>query len=198
MSAIEQIMYGDLTRMRHVWRFSAQPVLYRENVAEHSFWTALIAMTIAAELHEYELVGEVAQRAILHDVEETLTGDLVREMKYFDAETRQAIGRVEALFADRLFGSLPEPVGPLFQSTWEDAKDPSLAGRIVAMADLLCVLSYLDHERSLGNQSAQLAQVDHDCRTLIDTKFAEDDRLYEIAAAFGNEKIASTGKEGTD
>ena len=196
MNAVEQIMYGDLSRMRHVFRYSAQPVITRENVAEHSFWTALIAMTIAGELGHRHLFGEVAKRALLHDIEETLTGDLVRSMKYFDVDTRAAIAKVEVNFASKLFDSLGQ-VGRSFHEIWTLAKDKTLAGRIVGLADLLCVLSYVEHERILGNATRQLSEIDTNCRRLVQDKFANDSDLGGIAARFQKSAVTSK-REGTD
>ena len=76
MSAVREVMLGKPSRLRHTFRYSALPVVFRENVAEHSFWTALIGITIAVELGcSHEEVGEVATKALLHDIEESMTGD---------------------------------------------------------------------------------------------------------------------------
>jgi len=177
MTPIQEVLYGDLRRMSHVFRYSAQPVLQQENVAEHSFWTALIGITIALEIGQPHLMRDVAVRGILHDIEETGTGDLVRSIKYFDSDTREAIRKVENVFATRLFSHFQQD-GQLLQSIWQNAKDDSLAGRIVALADLLSVLAYCHRERQFGNTS--LKQIEEDCRGLVVEKF-RDTILWRIA-----------------
>ena len=179
MSAVTEVMYGKLSRLTDVYRYSAQSVIRRENVAEHSFWVAMIGVAIAGEVkNDIRLAQEVALRALVHDVEESTTGDLVREMKYFNEETRESISRVEKEFAKRIF----EPMGRTGENllrVWKSAKDMSLVGRIVALADLLCVIAYCDNESRMGNHSLQ--SIREECEELIYTTFQKRGRLWAIA-----------------
>lgn len=179
MSAIREVLYGEFRRVSYVTRYSALPVLNKENVAEHSWWTAMIAMTIATEIGRPDLLGEVAVRGVLHDIEEIGTGDLVREAKYFDQKMRDDFRRVEEAFADRLFSKLGN-TGLLLQGFWMDAKGDDIAGQIVALADLLCVVAYVRWERSLGNH--KLNRVEDDCLILIKEKFGHDVVLWPVVA----------------
>jgi 5'-deoxynucleotidase YfbR-like HD superfamily hydrolase len=137
-------------------------------------------MTIALEYwHDIGLARTVAMKALLHDIEESLTGDLVRRMKYFDTEVREDIRRVESIFARELFGSLDnEYVESTYLDIWGDAKDNELSGQIVALADLLCVIAYCDQESSLGN--LDLRQIRHDCKELIYDKFRDQPEFIAI------------------
>ncbi len=179
MSAIREVLYGEFRRVSHVWRFSALPVLNRENVAEHSWWTAVIAMTIATEIGHAELIGDVAARGILHDIEEIGTGDLVREAKYFDEKMREDFRRVEEAFAHRLFNKLEKATGA-FSEIWRQAKGPDLAGQIVSLADLFCVIAYVRWERSMGN--TKLEEVERNCLTIIYEKFGDHKLLLPVIA----------------
>jgi len=179
MTTTTDILYGPLNRMRHVERFGGIPHLYAENVAEHSFWTAMIAMAITIETGQGTLMGEVLAQALLHDVEESMTGDIVREMKYASPEVRAAIAAVEEEFAGRLFDTGTQ-VGGAMWFHWLHAKGPTPAGEIVALADLLCVLSYVRHERDLGNTS--LDHIGVQCCGLIGEKFDDHELLWPIAA----------------
>ncbi len=181
MSAIREVLYGEFRRVSYVYRYSALPVLNRENVAEHSWWTAVIAMTIATEVGHAELIGDVAARGILHDIEEIGTGDLVREAKYFDDKMRADFARVEMAFANRLFDKLGTKVGDQLWNIWKQAKDPDdLAGQIVALADLFCVIAYVRWERSMGN--TKLERIEQECLSLIDEKFGNNDILLPVIA----------------
>lgn len=175
--ATRTMMTGDFVRLRHTFRFSAIPTLYRENVAEHGYWTAMIGMCIVADLVESgveisdDLMGEVAMKGLLHDIEESLTGDVVRDLKYATPEIREAIGRVEAQFVDRLMNPMG-PQGQIFKMIWGTAKEPATdSGLIVALADLFCVISYCEHEFDLGNHNLTLTRILDDCLELIRTKF---------------------------
>ena len=178
MSAVHEVLFGNLTRLRNVTRYSAEFVLQRENVAEHSFWTALIAVTIAHEYFRDEVdVGTVAVRALLHDIEESTTGDLVRAMKYHDQGLRDQIALVEAEFAASILKPMGE-TGEDYFDIWFNAKDDTLPGRIVALADLLCVISYCRLEFESGNH--RLGQIERDCRQLIEDKFGHDSTMMQI------------------
>ena len=179
MSAIREVLYGEFRRVSHVYRYSALPVLNRENVAEHSWWTAMIAVTIAVEIDRLDLTGEVCLRGMVHDIEEIGTGDLVREAKYFDQEMRDNFRRVEEAIARGLFSKLGN-TGEFLRSGWRDAKGDDLPGQIVSLADLFCVIAYVRWERSMGN--TKLGHVERDCLSLIDEKFADNELLLPVIA----------------
>lgn len=178
MSAVGEVLFGKLSRLRNVYRYSGEYVLQRENVAEHSFWTALIAVTIAMEYWGPTMAKDVAVRALLHDIEESMTGDLVRSMKYHDQNLRDQIASVETEFAASLLAPLGE-VGEEYFHIWFNAKNMETdSGKIVALADLLCVISYCRKEAESGNP--KLAQIEADCEQLIEDKFGHDSLFMRI------------------
>lgn len=164
--ALNEVMFGKLSRLKDTWRYSAQPVIARENVAEHSFWTAIISAVIAMEIAP-NLAKEVTFRALFHDIEECMTGDLVRDMKYASPEIRAAILKVETKFVDNLISNMGR-VGVQIRDVWSNAKDDTLAGRIVSIADALSVISYCTKEQELGNTN--LREIRIACLRLIDNK----------------------------
>jgi 5'-deoxynucleotidase YfbR-like HD superfamily hydrolase len=99
-------------------------------------------------------MGTMLCKALVHDLEEAVTGDVPRTFKYSSPETKAALdlGAAEAIkdIADRIF-----PFGSqvnAFADLWAKSKDTSIEGRIVAFADFLSVLSYLLQERIDHNQ----------------------------------------------
>jgi len=182
MNAIKAVMGGKLSRLRHTYRYSAIPIVNRENVAEHSIWTALIGVTIAMEVGGgADLIGEEASKALVHYIDESMTGDLIRDMKYHDPAVRESIRKVEVEFADGIFNELGGTTGHTFGMFWRMAKDDSESGHIVALADLLCVIAYCDHEQALGNNTAEVRQIRADCTRLIHHKF-DGTELGDLAA----------------
>ena len=139
----------------------------------------MIAVTIAVEIDRADLTGEVCLRGMVHDIEEIGTGDLVREAKYFDEKMRDNFRRVEEAFAFRLFSKLGH-TGEFLRSVWRDAKNDDLAGQIVALADLFCVIAYVRWEGLMGN--TKLAQVERRCLNLIDQKFGDNKLLLPVIA----------------
>lgn len=175
--AVNEVMFGKITRLSHTWRYSAQPVLVRENVAEHSFWTAMIGVTIAYETGQPNLAGNVALQAIVHDIEECLTGDLVRDMKYATTEFREAIKSIEERFVGGLVAKMG-PTGQIIQARWRGAKDNSSSGRIVRLADALSVIAYCTREATMGNNN--LSEIRFACINLI-RESTDSQKLYDIA-----------------
>ncbi len=162
-TAVNEVMFGKIGRLKHTFRYSAQPVISRENVAEHSFWTAMIGITIAYEILDI-IAPKVALKAIVHDIEECMTGDLVRDMKYANPDTREAIAKVEKEFIGRLLAPMGNPGGRILQE-WTDSKDNTLAGQIVKLSDTLSVVQYCTKEMELGNTN--LTEIKDACTSLI-------------------------------
>lgn len=163
--AVNEVMFGKIGRLKDTFRYSAQPVISRENVAEHSFWTAMIGITIAYEVSGNQLmVSRVALKAIVHDIEECMTGDLVRDMKYANPDTREAIAKVEKEFIGRLLTPMEE-TGQRILNEWRDAKDNTMAGQIVRLSDTLSVIQYCTKEMELGNTN--LVDIKNACSSLI-------------------------------
>lgn len=188
--AVNEVLFGNMKRLRHTFRYSAQPVIERENVAEHSFWTAMIAMTIAYEVspNNDPLARECAQKALLHDIEECMTGDLVREMKYATKQIRRVIKNVEETFVHHLLIPMGD-IGSRFEGIWTFSKDDSPAGQIVKLADMLCVIAYCNQEKAMGN--AELGVIRDECIKLIYDTFIDQSPLLDVAM----EAIKRSGEE---
>ena len=180
ITATRTMMGSVLGQLRHTYRFSAVPVLYHENVAEHGYWTAVIGMAIIEDLKGTDVfdefddpemfMGIVAMKALVHDIEESMTGDIVRDLKYATPEIRSSIAAVEGQFVDQLLQGMGEGA-TTFKSLWERSKDGTFTGNVVALADLLCVISYCDHEVELGNKSPKVFTIRKECMKLIRNKF---------------------------
>lgn len=101
---------------------------------------------------------KVLSRCVLHDLEESLTGDIDRNVKRGSPDLYEAIKK----FASRRMGDLlirlwPQCTGAVswLAAHWNWAKDETYEGRIVQLADFMSVVSYMHHE-SLTGQSNSL------------------------------------------
>jgi 5'-deoxynucleotidase YfbR-like HD superfamily hydrolase len=173
--AVKEVMFGNMTRLKDTFRYSAQPVLKQESVAEHSFWTAMIGVCIALEI-EPNSADLVALKSIVHDMEECMTGDLVRDMKYSSPHFREEIKKIETEFLRRLVSPMGD-VGQTLFHVWETAK-VGRTGQIVACADALSVIAYCTQEFELGNSN--LYNIREGCTQLLIEKFGTDTELYPI------------------
>ena len=153
---MEQLLLGPVSRLKNIVRFSNSHKHQTESVAEHSYSTALYALVLGEELRRggLEIDVELAvKRALLHDVEESHSGDFIRTFKHSDPALVAAIEKASRNFAEKIFRGLsPKGWLPLFQ-LWENAKDKSLEGQLVEFADFLSVVSYILREGRMGNRA---------------------------------------------
>jgi 5'-deoxynucleotidase YfbR-like HD superfamily hydrolase len=152
---IRELLQGRMRRVVHTRRFSGHPLLRQETVAEHSYLTAHYALCIAIScVREGSRdidYGKLLSRAIMHDVDEAVSGDLLRPIKYSSPEFR---AMWEKISKDAMYGLCREMDMPELYPIWEHAKDDSLEGEILALADLISVHGYLQEEIAMGNTLA--------------------------------------------
>jgi 5'-deoxynucleotidase YfbR-like HD superfamily hydrolase len=147
---------GKVSRMSYVNRFSSFPVSRRENVAEHSWWVAFISLLIGYSVQEDPHMPEVNMeklltRAVTHDLNETLSGDIIRSYKYSTEELLDAIRNADAVNMARLGAEFGEANIPV-TAAWRDAKADDVEGEIIAFADMASVVFYLREEHKMGNK----------------------------------------------
>lgn len=159
---IEKLIGSEAQRLRYVERFSACRVMRRENVAEHSYYTALYAMVIFDWLDAQGRLprnkpltpGMVLRKALLHDVEEARMGDIPRSTKYSDEKTRSALETIGKREAVTVMESLTDElsISKFYYVHWKDSK-LDVSGKIVAFADYVSVLAYVIEEVRSSNRT---------------------------------------------
>jgi len=144
-------------KLDKVIRFSAQMRIKDESVAEHSFHVALYSM-ILADLEEKIFKNKVDKEkllktALLHDLEECLTGDIIYSFKHTHKNLTREIKRISQRFFEGLMKSLPDKISKEYLTFWQGAKDKKkIEGKIMEAADKLEGLIYALNEFSLGNK----------------------------------------------
>ncbi len=163
-------MTSIIRRLSHIKRFSSFPVNRQENVSEHSFWVSIYAYIVALYFIEQNInvnCSKVCLKATLHDLEESMTGDIIRTFKYKSKEFREQSKKTErVLVAESLLKGLPRNIQSEIFDEWKDSKDLSIEGRIVAFCDLLSVVAYCDEELKLGN--VHLKSIKHETQKYFD------------------------------
>ncbi len=144
---------GDVRRLSYADRFTTIPVNIRENVAEHSYWVAFYAVLIHRHIFPGEscapLLGAISLYALVHDLPECITGDVVRTFKYSSEALKNAIDDAEDLMVEKLPGSVQE-LFPLWKTLAGDKV--SYVKAVVKAADFLSLFQYLNRERLRGNE----------------------------------------------
>ncbi len=157
------------SRLRYVYHFSGVPVLRQISVAEHSFMVAFIAMALGREIETtHEAIEEnfneglLLRKALLHDLEEAISGDFPRPFKHGSGpEVKAALDKAAYVAAQQVFGAFHDDPSEVLHycHTWKYAKDSTLEGRTVRVADFLAVAAYLYEERQRsGNLLDEVAE----------------------------------------
>ena len=151
-------------------------------VACHLSKTCFVAIYSLRLAYKYDVdTGEVLERAIVHDMEEVITGDIPTPTKYANEQIKTAIKSLEEEAAVRIsqeyfYGCMDTP--------WSKAKDiRDDPGTVVYIADMAAVVYKIWVERALGNKDfmkyteniyGRLVQA----QGFIKTKFLPE--LYEL------------------
>jgi 5'-deoxynucleotidase YfbR-like HD superfamily hydrolase len=147
---IEALLGGTVRRLSHVRRYAALNVARIENVAEHAYYVALIAMCIARDLrsrgHGIEFERVVAG-ALCHDLDESIAGDLPRPFIRSVTELRDRLDEVNLRFVR----GIGREIGLDFSHDWCVQRGGELEGRIVSLADDLEIVAYVAEQVRSGN-----------------------------------------------
>jgi putative hydrolases of HD superfamily len=124
-----------------------------ESVAAHSYGVALTAMLLADECAARGArvnVERVLRLALLHDLQETRTGDMPRTVAdYYGKETRRRAER--AAFDDIMRGLASEQAAGRYSALHEDYEErASLEARLVKAADVIDLLAQALHFERAG------------------------------------------------
>lgn len=137
MSNLSQIVDNPILKSNRVIRYSGVYQAEPEALSEHVVSVMLISYLIAndlIDLGESIDLGKLLEKGLLHDIDEVLTGDIPRPTKYATKESKQILDNIARASLCRI------PKLPWRSvSVWDDAKDDTLEGFLVRLADMLDV-----------------------------------------------------------
>lgn len=182
-------------RLNYIDRCSNIPHIKPYSVAQHSFYTAFYAMLFADlenESGENYDTSEVLKRALLHDMEEAITGDILYPLHNSHPAFKSKLDDIRrGCVASEVFNELPENVRKCYIKLWNNAKDNTKEGRLVACMDKFEILLFAVSEMELGNM--QFYSLFKNAKDLIFEKFPISsviDAINEIEEGMGwNKKI---------
>ena len=124
-----------------VTRYSMAHLNREESVLEHTGGVALLAMLIGLKCNAD--IGELLQKAVIHDIEESQIGDIASPVKYHSVNILNGISALgnKVVMDIALELNILELV-PI----WFDSKDGTLEGRIVKFCDIISVLGKIHEE----------------------------------------------------
>lgn len=146
--------YALLGRMRYITRWGLMRNTFSENIAEHSYQTAVLAHALALIRRDVLNLptpdpDRCAVAALYHDASEILTGDLPTPIKYYNPEIKTAYKQVERVAGERLLNMLP----PELRASYEHdvLEDDEALAPIVKGADKLSAHIKCLEEQKAGN-----------------------------------------------
>ena len=137
-----------LDKMSTIKRWSQSHCTKSESVLEH---TGFVAMYSIHMCYKYGIdPGPVLEKAILHDMEEVITGDIPTTTKYASDSISMSIKEIESdaalLISESLFFDNAFDI-------WNASKDVDTeSGAIVSIADAAAVVHKILQEVSIGNR----------------------------------------------
>lgn len=144
-------LFSSLSGLSSVHRYSMTKMTAPESVLEHSGWVAIASMIIAKELNDINrgsiILEDVLTRALIHDVDEIVTGDIPRPTKYRNEDTIEAFKQMSRWGVDKVVGSLG--LSPAVSESISRAHRVAKVGReglVVAIADCMAVVYKLWEE----------------------------------------------------
>ena len=142
--------------LAHVMRFNLSPQHFPESVAEHSFFTAYIVAILCGLLEKNgEPVSKekALQMALVHDMEEMFSGDIVTPFKHYSPEVASAIQKVNEELIEKVFDDLPDNLANKFVALWkEEGQGETIEAQAVKVADKLSLIAKCAEEVKVGNE----------------------------------------------
>jgi 5'-deoxynucleotidase YfbR-like HD superfamily hydrolase len=154
-----------------VERFTVYKCHFREDVAQHSYLTALYAM-ILADLEKRRGrrvdVEKLLRMALIHDAEESRTGDIHHPFKHQDPDFTKTIDDRALQWFNDLMSSLPDSMAHAYIELRKTQQGYSTETVLLKAADKLEALLWAYEEYLLGNQHVRDAKIVEDILSKLD------------------------------
>ena len=135
----------NIDKLRTLVRYQTAPRVSAETVAEHSFFVAAYVLKLH-DYYEFDL-EKALKMAILHDFSEGYISDVPHPIKKAYPGIATALQQIE-------YNVNKDNINNEFADWLEEFNDMSSPeGIIVALADILSVVSYAKYEIGLGNSN---------------------------------------------
>ena len=133
-------------RLSNITRFNNTPRICKETVAEHSYFVAFCVMLLSDFLENVNL-EKALKLALIHDVEEAISGDLPHDVKMKYPSFNVALEEMNLSIAHEIFGDQIQYI-----DLWEETRDTkTIEAKLVKFADMFSVLMYCNNEINMGN-----------------------------------------------
>lgn len=154
------LLFNQTTNANDVIRYSGTYLVRQENLSSHIYEVSMLAYEIANILNnrynEKLDIGVILEKSLIHDIDETATGDIVRNVKHHSEKTKESLDEVASLsvksISDRIEGL--ESV----YDVWSTAKDGK-EGLLIKLVDMIVVARKASLEVEIYNNYGALKTV---------------------------------------
>lgn len=154
-------IYKHACKLSNIKRFAALKLSREYSGAEHSYRVAMLGMLIADEYNslptttEKVSCEEVMRKALLHDLEESVVGDIPTPVKAYPG-LRELVREASLHILDAKIIDENLPNREEYLRLWKEDKD-GLSGEVIEIADRLEALLAAAYELKVGNKDLQKA-----------------------------------------
>lgn len=174
------ILSNPFIRATDIKRYSGTDCIRVEDILQHTTQVMTISYILAlklSELNESIDIGRMLEKGLLHDIDESLTGDIPRPVKYYNEGVLKGARELASVSSERLVRVIygfedPEAIRML--TTMSRAKSDK-EGLLIEIADLLTV-SYKSYEELVLLGNKKFVKVAVESRAYLKELLA---RMYE-------------------
>jgi 5'-deoxynucleotidase YfbR-like HD superfamily hydrolase len=182
-------LFSVLSGLSSVHRYSMTKMTGPESVLEHTGWVAFVSCLLSMELNSIKpgtiLMNETLTMALMHDVDEVVTGDISRVTKYRNENSIAVFKEMSRWGVEKVMGSidLEEKVSGKLIDYHTNAKK-GREGLIIAIADCMAVVyklweeTVVRHNCSMTTHAGRLVDQLEDIRRRVDVEFEIKARHY--------------------
>ena len=144
---LASIFFTANKRLSSIIRYNTTLKIRNESVAEHSYFVAFYAMMLA-DFIEGINKQRVLELCLIHDYEESLSGDIPHYLKMEYPEMNNALETMNKEIMNRLLYK-----DEYYIKLWEESRgDSTLEAKLLLFCDKLSCLIYAREEVSMGNK----------------------------------------------
>lgn len=139
-----KIISSPMLQTNNVHRYSGTKMIEPESLTTHIYETQMIGYMIIHHLNEFcgEILntGLYLEKVLHHDLEESMTGDVVRTLKYHNPSVLRELQNVASEVAEELYAEYFEDKSGVLLDIWSTAKRGK-EGFILKLVDTLTVVN---------------------------------------------------------
>lgn len=153
------LVSSPLMNLDHTYRYSGTKLVEDESLSQHIVDTIMMGLKIIDHINYLSgdlilIPGVYVMKAVYHDLEECITGDIPRPLKYYNKDTLKSMKDVADKVAKEFF-SAEFHVGSTHYWEWDNAKSGD-EGYILKLVDTLVVANKVVKEVTMLNNMYML------------------------------------------